>query len=461
MRDLPASSATIQALELSKGFNMRVEARNALAKRLAAIAQQARRASDDQWDNFVVIWDDHPGERVGLPSKIVNNYRESQTIFLQVDPAWREKFADHTLLAHLDGLLATLSADPSPDRALHLLDDLVRQLDAPGYAVDVLGALWGIEMDEQPLTIGPITLALMTPVRFQELAQRMQRVFEHHAAELTARGMPAPEESMLQLMGPGYTQVVGEFRGHVCAWTKAVVSDPDKAKEIADTQIDRVLDVLHFAAAAVTPSGTAIGFGRLSEMASGPRKTPVIATDDSRCMIVLAPIRPSQPLVLDPPRVQRMAEAGMMAVGSILAKPETAWSEFERTLLRALHWFGNAQMQTEPKNAVLSLAICLETAFTSSDKSQPVMNDIADGVAFVMGKTLEERKALIARVKGFYGIRSAITHGHGAKVTEVTWVEVDTSSHFVATVLAALIGRLGQFESKEQLLDWIKDQRLS
>ena len=53
------------------------------------------------------------------------------------------------------------------------------------------------------------------------------------------------------------------------------------------------------------------------------------------------------PFVLSPENVARMTELGVFEVSQILETPDTEWSDFEHTLLDAIHWFANAQVEFE------------------------------------------------------------------------------------------------------------------
>ena len=76
---------------------------------------------------------------------------------------------------------------------------------------------------------------------------------------------------------------------------------------------------------------------------------------------------PVFPLDMTREMLDKLRECGALAVAAILAKPASSLSDFERVLLRGIHWFGNALPQPEPENVLLSLVTCLETFLTPRD----------------------------------------------------------------------------------------------
>ncbi len=146
-----------------------------------------------------------------------------------------------------------------------------------------------------------------------------------------------------------------------------------------------------------------------------------------------------------------------MDVSAILAKPVSALSDFERVLLRGLHWFGNALPQKEPENELLSLVTCLETFLTPRD-GNPIGTAIAEGVALLLGNTLDERKKLKKRVKDLYGKRSSVSHGGEKAVLESDLIELrEIAKNFIQRMIS--LGK--RIQSQKELLEMIEDQKLA
>jgi len=56
-----------------------------------------------------------------------------------------------------------------------------------------------------------------------------------------------------------------------------------------------------------------------------------------------------------------MERIGAFKLSDILAKPEKQLTDFEKTLLRTLHWFSSSLTQPEIENQLLNMITCLET----------------------------------------------------------------------------------------------------
>lgn len=89
-------------------------------------------------------------------------------------------------------------------------------------------------------------------------------------------------------------------------------------------------------------------------------------------------------------------------------------SDFEKAILRAIHWFSFAEKQAGYENKVLALITCLET-FLTSEYGSPIRNTVAEGCAIFLESTLESRKYIKQRIKKFYKQRNSISHSGGSK----------------------------------------------
>ncbi len=166
--------------------------------------------------------------------------------------------------------------------------------------------------------------------------------------------------------------------------------------------------------------------------------------------------RPVLPFHVYKETIEKLHECGAMDVAAILAKQESALTDFERTLLRGIHWFGNALCQKEPENELLSLVSCLET-FLTPDDSNPIGTAIAEGVALLLGTTLEERRKLKKKVKELYAKRSGVSHGGKKAVLEF---ELSELRELTKRLIQQMILLCKTLQSKKQLLEMIEDKKL-
>lgn len=144
-------------------------------------------------------------------------------------------------------------------------------------------------------------------------------------------------------------------------------------------------------------------------------------------------------------------------LSEILRKPNNELNEFEKSLLRGLHWFAGSQTQVEIENEFLNLTTCLEVFFTPKGRD-PISNSIAEGVALVLSKDLIERKNLKRRVKELYGYRSTVSHG---KHISILNKDLDDLKQISMFLLVKMVERKEEFASIEDLINWLEEQKLS
>jgi len=147
---------------------------------------------------------------------------------------------------------------------------------------------------------------------------------------------------------------------------------------------------------------------------------------------------------------------GVFQVGKILQKNQQT-NDFERAILRSIHWHGASVAQTEIKNKFLNLLTSIESLLTPKD-GEPIANAIAEGVAFVLGDDLEKRRHLKKQMKGLYGLRSSLSHG-GQK--EILDADLSHLQDIAGKLLVWAIKQVDNFKSHQELFDWIDEQKFS
>ena len=147
---------------------------------------------------------------------------------------------------------------------------------------------------------------------------------------------------------------------------------------------------------------------------------------------------------------------GVFAVCGILQKPVHSLTDFEKTLLRAIHWFANYQTQFENENRLLCLITCLETFFTPKD-GNPIGTAIAEAVALFTSDELAARKKIKRRVKDMYQLRRSVSHGGHTAVLDSQLREILEISR---TLMERVIARRGEFSDRDAVLTWVEEQKL-
>ncbi|XDD52974.1 hypothetical protein AB3N62_10820 [Leptospira sp. WS4.C2] len=138
-------------------------------------------------------------------------------------------------------------------------------------------------------------------------------------------------------------------------------------------------------------------------------------------------------------------------------------TKFKNRILSAIDWFGKACLEKSKQSRFLLYIISIEALFTFSEKtlvSPSIASNIADGIAFVLGKNKESRLFISKRVSALYGVRSAIAHG-GNKI--VTDEDLNEASYISLGTIRAFLSnkKLMEIKDSEQLNEYIKSKKFS
>lgn len=391
-----------------------------------------------------------------LDSEAAEKYRKLLSRILELNAAWRELFPNQMITGHVGRIVAEVRKSPSFRRASELLKATIQEFDSTRIEVDICIPLGGIEMGEDELTLGRVILRKMTEARFDEIYQRMRASLQHQVQQMQLQGIAGLDAAKVETIAQAYIALLGKCRGKVCAWMRLTVGFPDKAREIADVETARVLELLRYSIPFLYPNGQRVVVGQLWELTGVFYDTPVIATDNTRFAVVRQAPGLVIPFAVNGDTLVKMRGIGVFDMAAIFSRTEDQWNFFERTLARAIHWYSDAQTQRQPENIALSLAITLETLFTSRDNERSIMDDISSGVVHTLAANQDAADAIKKTVKHLYNLRSDIAHGRRAETSKV---DLPQLNKLVGQVIKELITRRQHFESKDALLAWIEQQR--
>lgn len=359
---------------------------------------------------------------------------------------WGDKFSEAYIEKALRRLLARILGDEDYSQAEAYFDALIAELD--NYAVEWTAyvPLFGIDMWMDALSLGNITLGQVTAADSDKLVRMVE------AATAATKNSSEEREAFIDSERHSIDR---HLRGKVCAVYK-VVAEPQRAQERAETETRRVLDLLQYGVAALYPKSLRVVVGLQGEVASGIRYAGIFSGNPGGYFGPHSRVGALARLELTPENVEHLAKIGVFAMANVLKKPDNRLTDFERTLLRGLHWFANAQTQVEPENELLNLMTCLETYLTPRD-GNPIRTAVAEGTAIIIGTGLENRKRLKRRIQSLYSTRSGVSHGGKKEVLDKDVIELGRIAGYLTMTL---IRRKDEFPLQQALLDWIEDRKL-
>ncbi len=169
-----------------------------------------------------------------------------------------------------------------------------------------------------------------------------------------------------------------------CVGYVEVNAEPDRAIEIAKEEIRQAVDLLRFSSKFLYPFSQDIRIGLKGDHPKNKRHAFVfsqsgLTTKGDNVGSVI-------PFEINPSSIDKMKKIGIFDVSDALVKKQP--NDFEKSIVRSIHWFSVALTQDETCNAFLFLIVSLESLF----KSQPGNS---------IGGTIAESVALLLPIRSF------------------------------------------------------------
>lgn len=356
---------------------------------------------------------------------------------------WGEKFSEK----YVDEVLQNsmfLILRSGIEKAIVDFVEICRTIEAYSIEQMIHIPLGGISMyGIEELSLGKVQIKKVTEVTLNEILEATRAIIK------TSKNSLEEQECIIQKSNENLSS---EFLDKVCSVYR-VVAEPLRARELAEQETQRSLDLLRYSIPALYSDENRIRIDLSSQSSFSYQPTLIISSagfiEDRR--------RLNRTYELSVSNLEVLKELGIFEVSSILRKPYEQVNDFEKTLLRGIHWFASSQTQIEMENEFLNLTTCLEVFFTP-EGGDPISNSVAEGVAFILGEDLVERKYLKRRVKKLYGHRSKVSHGGHADILNK---DVFDLKYIAMSLLVKMIEWREQFVSREELIDYLENQKLS
>src|SRR5579875_600131 len=377
----------------------------------------------------------------------VSEYEKLLQQLLQ-QAGWEEKFSAEYLGKAIQRIVANFIKEGQTESAGKLFDQLVDEYEAFSSESIVYVPLAGISLPMDSFPMGNIVFRKMTEAHITGLLDQMKSI--------TLLTLSEPEVKDEHILWTGKQLEV--FKGAICAEYHAV-AEPQRARERAEEEVRAVLDLLRYSISLLYFQELNVAVGLQGEVVSIIRTEPVLALDGQSFELYSSRKGPLCPFELSTNNIQKMEQVGIFKVAEVLKHPEKA-TDFDKTLLRGIHWFATSRSQFERENEFLNLMTCLETFLTRSGQafiSPFLAEQVADGVARLLTTRLENRKALKQRVKDLYGMRSGVSHG-GAKIILET--NLTDLRNIAKELIFQMIEQKDEFQTHQKFLNWLDERSL-
>lgn len=357
---------------------------------------------------------------------------------------WGEKFSEKFIDDRLQKILVSLASEHKDETAAQHLLRLLEEYANFDTVHTVYIPLVGVVIPSSELELGNIRLVNITQPAIDAVLDNARSIIDQTTHTLQEK------VSITQR----YAEDISQNLTRRLFAVYQVNAEPSRALERGEEETRRALELLRFAAASFRSDNKMV-IGLAGEANRVLRWS--LAISEKHVSTNSRVIGAVVPLELTDDRLAHMEKIGVFVLSNVLRKAEADISDFERTLLRSLHWFSSAQTQGEPENRFLNLVTSLETLLTPRD-GNPIGTAIAEGVALLLSDNLADRKRVKRRIKELYQQRSAVSHGGKKPILDSDLRELEV---FSGSLLMVLIHRRAEFSSQKALLDWLEDAKLA
>lgn len=147
---------------------------------------------------------------------------------------------------------------------------------------------------------------------------------------------------------------------------------------------------------------------------------------------------------------------GLLEALDDLARNRTT-TEYRRELYDALILYSRQSHATEISDKLVFTVAALESILLR-DSNEPIQKNLGERMAFVSGRNIDERKAIIKNVEEIYKYRSAFVH-HGQTPRHLE--SLDSFLLYAWTTMINLLGAVKHYRTKAALLGVLEDRKMA
>jgi Apea-like HEPN len=136
---------------------------------------------------------------------------------------------------------------------------------------------------------------------------------------------------------------------------------------------------------------------------------------------------------------------------------EPSKTPFRQNLYDALLIYSRNSVAIEPADKLIFILVAVESMLLRNS-NEPIGQNIGERMAFLIGNSLETRKAVVANVDEVYRLRSSFLH-HGNSISNL-----EVLSTFMLNAWSCFVDLLGNadhFQTKDELISALEDRKLS
>jgi hypothetical protein len=427
-----------RTIERNSGSTLKVHSKDALVKRLVFVWRDAVRATQNMEEALKKPHKAYFGRKGSYFLSSRGAYAFDQIIDeLKKAEEKRSKFSDQYLERILNEAIIKLERVKETQiqsMAQKQINSMFKILAAPAVDWTLLVPITNLDIEMNELEIGN--------VKFLKLKNYLKTDLQLRSGRL------APQ------LGNILDQ---NFADNVCA--KVVVSavDEDRAKDIGTQEISLALDALRFYglnSCFPNPMFARNYFDMQGNISSGKQImilfSSVIFTIPREIKGFLFGFKITKSALTS------MKSDGFDMLSAILKKHEKDRTEFEKALVTGVRFCALSTQDLKIFNSFVDSTISLEALLLAQHDSK--RDNLAERVAFIIGKNLNERNHYYDEMKNLYGIRCGIVHSGNTDVRssdlrELQWIDYTCLVNMLNLYRRLNINNVGD------LVAWIRRQK--
>lgn len=353
---------------------------------------------------------------------------------------YRAKFSTKFLSEKLSSLFVCCLSDPH-FQLEHNIQLLLTELDCFSQERRVFIRVEGVVLCGLCVVIGRVRLCPGDEHLLEEMAVAAERVID-----LTLDS----EEAKLSLKKEYRDRLNHRMKG-ACIAISLHSAEPIRAIELAKEEVRRSLDLLRLGIKATHRPQDDIRIGITGDHPSVV--VEALAVSDSSVNIEMK--RVGIPLRVDASFLNALEQLGIFRVSEALVRPRC--TNLEEAIIRSMHWFSVATCQDDKSNTFLLLVVSLETLFKQAQGAS-IASTVAEGSAFLLGKSKDQRLEISKLVRKFYGMRSSVAHSGRSSFSEI---DLDRLMLIVLEVILEVVSRTDKLRTQDDLDNEIQLMKFS
>jgi hypothetical protein len=239
----------------------------------------------------------------------------------------------------------------------------------------------------------------------------------------------------------------------LAAATIIVEAEHNRAVEIAYEQADIALSMIRFLSVANLISGilsntVLLGQERLE-------RKEFFRVDGNTILGISEQISKSHQWILDAAQIMTQFRSEFTSINDLITNAKR--NQFEESLFNALLLYSKSSLTKSSSDKLIYIFAALESVLLKN-ASEPIMQNISERIAALVGQSGPDRKDIIEIIKDIYGHRSSYVH-HGSSIDQNE--KLEKFLRIVWETFHKLLINKDSFSNKEQLHSYIDTMRLN